>query len=511
MHHSIPQSHLLPPLMMPRSSKTDSQLGLASLPIDQIRIGAALSSPIFDDESEPPKLLLAAGTVLTEGLLVQLQNRSLTTIRVARQELVHLKKISEPESETFSFDESDLDATIQEEENEEIEAASESDSSSEPEKESENLFPTPKPGSPWGIKKDSFIHQVEKFTTENYDPVLISQFKKEFSKNLRQSQQLFFDITNNNVKNSDSSSEITQNTMERMKNDTDLFLSINLTSSQYQGPWKHGLQTSMLAMSIGTYLGLSESDINELALGCLLHEVGTLKLNPKYSYVGHQLDTLEQLELTKHPGITMDTIRKWPDMPGTSCLIAYQIHERCDGSGYPNGRNSSQLHYLSKIAAVADAFITLITDYKSLKSLLPYHALEQILHQTQRGKFDPEVVRGLLHAVSLFPVGSLVELSDNRVGRILRSNDSSYINPICELWFREDPAHTKTIVDLSQESDIHILRPLKELPAAPAIENSPSKELDSTQGQTNSEDHEGNPEASYIEEEDSSVLDKIKI
>jgi len=501
------------------SSNLEFQLGLASLPLDDVRIGVTLNSPIFDAKSEPPKLVLAAGTVLTEGLITQLDNRSITTIRVAHQELVHISKSRKgfslegsPESDELSssleMEGFDTDQQVQEESH-----SHSTSRNSGSKKKSSGFFNERKPGSRWGCTKDSFLNQLQHFSAENYDPILVSHFKREFTQNVRQTEHLFANVFSDKIRSADTSIEIAESSLECLKDDTDLFLNINLSSHEYSGPWKHGLQCSMLAMSIATYLGLSETDIQELALGCLLHEVGTLRLNPKYSYIGHQLSKLEYLELTKHPGITMDTIRKWPDMPGTSCLIAYQIHERCDGSGYPNGRSNAQLHYLSKIAAVADTYITLTTDHPNMKALLPYHAIEQILYQARQGKFDPDVVRGLLHAVSLFPIGSYIELSDSRVGRILRSNQDEYIRPVCEIWFRDDPVNTKTVVDLHDESDLFILRPLEEvpLPATPVEPVNTDVISDSSMLDTEMGTAAGNPEQPIVDEETLSILSSLNL
>ena len=48
---------------------------------------------------------------------------------------------------------------------------------------------------------------------------------------------------------------------------------------------------------------------------------------------------------------------------------------------------------------------------------MPYYAMEYLLRGAAQGVFDLEVVRGLLNAVSLFPLGSHVMLSDGALAR----------------------------------------------------------------------------------------------
>ena len=59
--------------------------------------------------------------------------------------------------------------------------------------------------------------------------------------------------------------------------------------------------------------------------------------------------------------------------------------------------------------------------------------MEQILHGARKGLYDTSVVRALLHTVSLFPIGSHVEISDGRVGKVVRSNRDAYTSPIIEV------------------------------------------------------------------------------
>ncbi|MEZ6047321.1 MAG: hypothetical protein R3C11_17415 [Planctomycetaceae bacterium] len=270
---------------------------------------------------------------------------------------------------------------------------------------------------------------------------------------------------------------------------------------------------------MGTILGLSRQELNELAMGCFLHEVGAMRLNPELFYSSKPLTMLEQLEMSKHPGYTMDILTRWSDLPGSSCLIAYQIHERCNGTGFPHGRTSCQIHYLTKIASVADAYVTLMSErHDSETETLPYQAIEQILYQVRAGSFDRDVVRALLYTVSIFPIGSLIELSDSRIGRVLRSNRENYLTPICEVWWRDDPVNTKEIIDLSLEDNLFVVRAISESPEPKLPEDGPLERGPIVRESLPSNDelfgnsHHGSDSArtSFLDDELSSILDELE-
>ncbi|MEZ6047323.1 MAG: hypothetical protein R3C11_17425 [Planctomycetaceae bacterium] len=79
--------------------KSDASSYLAKFPISELRIGAMLYSPVFDATSTPPKLVLAAGTTLTESLVVQLKKKGIKEVRVAPQELMNLTRVEHLESD----------------------------------------------------------------------------------------------------------------------------------------------------------------------------------------------------------------------------------------------------------------------------------------------------------------------------------------------------------------------------------------------------------------------------
>ena len=80
----------------------------------------------------------------------------------------------------------------------------------------------------------------------------------------------------------------------------------------------------------------------------------------------------------------------------------------------------------------------------------------QLLELGKQGKLDPNVIRGLLQATSLFPIGSCVELSNGNVGRVIRTGGNDFANPVIEMWKRNDLNSQPEIVNLKLEDDLKI-------------------------------------------------------
>jgi len=250
---------------------------------------------------------------------------------------------------------------------------------------------------------------------------------------------------------------ISQDGLFRAAEDIDLFVYLGITPSSDRYPSRHSLRVAMLATAMGAHMGWDERSLVELSIGCLLHDVGMLGLDPGAYETKRILSLADFTQIAKHPVLAIESLRQYTDqLPLASRMVAYQIHERSNGSGYPRGAKADQIHDLAKLAAVADVYVAMVSPRPHRPGIVPYHALKKILHDTKAGLFDSDVVRALLKSVSLFPIGSYVALSDGRVGKVIRARGTEYDRPIVEAWTREEPTASRSIVDLSQQGAVRI-------------------------------------------------------
>jgi HD-GYP domain-containing protein (c-di-GMP phosphodiesterase class II) len=219
-----------------------------------------------------------------------------------------------------------------------------------------------------------------------------------------------------------------------------------------------------LAIAIAIEMNLSERSIIELAIGCLIHDLGMLAIPRANHEQERELNDEEFAEIAKHPVLTVELFADHlASLPFPSLLVAYQIHERPNGAGYPRGRIGDEIHPLAKIASVADAYAALVSPRPHRPGLQPYHAVRTLLREVTDGLYDPAVVRALLRTISLFPLGSYVALQDETVGKVIRSNPARYDRPVIEIWNRDDPKADPELLDLSR-SELQIERTLAQLP-----------------------------------------------
>ena len=164
----------------------------------------------------------------------------------------------------------------------------------------------------------------------------------------------------------------------------------------------------------------------------------------------------------KHPIHTFEMLKSTSAIPRLVGLVAYQVHERPNGTGYPRCSTENSIHPFARILHVADLYIAMTMGRPFRAPLMPYAAMECLLHRAKLRWVDPVAVRGLLNVMSLFPIGSYVALSDDRVARVLRQNGHLYTSPIVQIVLDENgavPANEAPIVALAP-LDVEVVQAL---------------------------------------------------
>lgn len=413
----------------------------------RLRIGTRLRIPIYDSRDV---LLLAEGQTITPTFLEKIRNRNIAEVKVHESELARVYACHSQGSERVVPDHRAAPRC-----NYETEATRALDA---------QLLRSGALGMP--PQGEPFAEELTVHEATAYDEELVEEFVENHELAIRQMDDVFTALVRGGGLDAGTLDSLAEEALSEMAQDSDLFsaLGINPYSDSY--PARHSMHTSMLAMSIGTRLGMDRHTLKELAIGCLIHDSGMLKLKQPLYLQPEPLGPIEFLEITKHPVLVFDMMKDMQLIPARSAFIAYQIHERCNGQGYPRGREANQIHFLSKIAATADAFIGMVSPRPHRPAILPYRAIEKLIGGVREGWFDGMAVRALLQTVTLFPIGSYVELSDGRVGRVIRSNGQTYHKPVVEAWSRDRLDAAPHILDLAQEPDLRVIRPIPRLDAA---------------------------------------------
>jgi HD-GYP domain-containing protein (c-di-GMP phosphodiesterase class II) len=279
----------------------------------------------------------------------------------------------------------------------------------------------------------------------------------------RASVQQFADVADGLIGGKVKDLSAVRDTLVKLRNSiradsTLALLALKLKQTPEEYLYHHVVNIATLTMLIATHLGFRDEQIIDAGIGAMFHDLGMLKVPVSIRMSQKPLTPDERLEIMRHPIHSVNVLEQVATLSLTSLIVAYHVHERCDGSGYPRGLQAAANHPLARIAAVADTYVAWSSWRPHRAALGPYKCVVKVLQGARLGWLDRGAVRGLLDCVSLCPVGTYVKLSNGDTARVLRSGGASHTQPIV-VPLRADGAEADHIFDLTAEHGITIVAP----------------------------------------------------
>jgi putative nucleotidyltransferase with HDIG domain len=157
--------------------------------------------------------------------------------------------------------------------------------------------------------------------------------------------------------------------------------------------YRHSLEVAATATMVGERLGLARTEIVEVELGALLHDVGKLRLPPHILGKPGRLTEDERRLVRLHPEWGAEMVGRIPGLEAVALIVRLH-HERPDGTGYPHGLSHERIPVASRIVSVCDA-------YGAMTKRRPYSEpldIDTALLELSRHagtQFDPDSVEAL--------------------------------------------------------------------------------------------------------------------
>ncbi|MFT5376578.1 MAG: HD-GYP domain-containing protein (c-di-GMP phosphodiesterase class II) [Candidatus Latescibacterota bacterium] len=217
--------------------------------------------------------------------------------------------------------------------------------------------------------------------------------------------------------------------------------------------------TVLLAIRLGLEIEYNETQSLALGLCTLTHDIGMLTI-PEEVLDSPKL-TADQLSLLRnHPIQSQEMVKHFGEEYEWISEIVVQVHERHDGSGYPAGLKGENIHEFARIIGLGDMYEALGHPRSDRKAHVIYSALTTII-DTRNKHFDPRLIKALINIVSIFPLGSLVKLNNNQIGRVVGANKLYPTRPLVEVLLdhRGKPVKEALLVHLEEEPMLYIVDP----------------------------------------------------
>jgi HD-GYP domain-containing protein (c-di-GMP phosphodiesterase class II) len=260
---------------------------------------------------------------------------------------------------------------------------------------------------------------------------------------------------------------------ELLETDTVAGLESLKTHNEYT--FQHSVDVAVIGVLLGKHLRMPRERLRELALGCLLHDLGKIYIDQAILDKAGQLTKEEFDAIKEHPRMGFELIRRMPIASLLPAHVAYQHHERQSGAGYPQGliggasaiarihheqAGAGKMLLIAEIGAVADVYSALSSDRPYRAALTPDVTIKT-LRDMAGPHLHPEIVEALGRLVPSYPVGHWIEVT----GGV----HAQWRGVVTELPYRE--LHRPTVRLLLDEHGEQVTSPVElDLREHPAVE-----------------------------------------
>lgn len=255
-------------------------------------------------------------------------------------------------------------------------------------------------------------------------------------------------------KSSKSIKSLIQNLLTDMKSNEEVSALLTDVYVHDNYVFTHSLNVTLYALSIGLKLGLPQKDLETLGLGGILHDIGKMLIPNEILFKPGKLTSDEFAEMKRHATYGYDILRNMQTIPLMVAHCAFQHHERLNGSGYPRGIKSHDIHLFGKILAVADVFDA-VTSHRIYRSaMLPHEGLE-ILYAGSGSLYEPEIIEAFRKSVAIYPYGLMVTLNDGRKGLVVGQNKDLTERPVIRV-VEEEGEELETPYDINLKDHLNL-------------------------------------------------------
>lgn len=179
----------------------------------------------------------------------------------------------------------------------------------------------------------------------------------------------------------------------------------------------HPVNVCLLSLALGRWLGLTRRELADLGLAALLRDVGKATLTPALRDKRGELTAEEWQQFQRFPHAAVAGLlrfRGFSEATLRHVLVAFEHPLRINGGRTLTGRAPG---FYTKLIMLADGYDAMTTPRPYRKRpMLPAEALSTLVRERGQTGADPLLLRAFVHALGLFPVGSVVVLDSGELG-----------------------------------------------------------------------------------------------
>ena len=195
---------------------------------------------------------------------------------------------------------------------------------------------------------------------------------------------------------------------------------------------------AFLSTAMSAFQNDAPNDTLQLGIAALLHDISLFSYKEWFATQPNSRDQLLRQKYRRHPLESADLLRNLPGLSSTVLSMISEVHEQADGSGYPRGLTLRRVKPGSEILNTADAYLSLTNPIDGVP-FVPSDVLAYLCLQASEGKFCKDTIQLLVRSLSMYPIGSCVELDNKSSAIVVKGNIQSPLCPVVRMLHSGHP------------------------------------------------------------------------
>jgi putative nucleotidyltransferase with HDIG domain len=245
----------------------------------------------------------------------------------------------------------------------------------------------------------------------------IATFRRLYDDAVKVAGTLWESATVEGIPDADAARGIVETLAQAVAQNRTALLALTALKNYDNYTFTHMVNVSILTMGQARGVGIEGERLREFGLAGLMHDIGKVQTPNEILNKPDKLTDEEYDILKLHTVNGAQILRKTPEIPPLSPIVAFEHHLRADGTGYPRAHRA-RLNLGTTLTGIADVYDAMRAQ-RVYQVASPTDRILAVLQRNDGKQFDQNLVRRFVQLVGIYPAGNLVRLQTGEVAVVL--------------------------------------------------------------------------------------------